>query len=159
MNDLMPSGEDKSVATTTSTTTTTASKEIGITVQNGTNEDLNLDTERAKYKAIVLYFTMWCPICNGHTDKMISTVMPQTSNVGFYLVDYVSGSTSSSQISLVSSGYEYAGITLLVDLAREIELKYDGTMGTTIVIDASGNILMNEDFKDGVLLSSILAGL
>ncbi|MDX2471895.1 MAG: hypothetical protein QNL04_15100 [SAR324 cluster bacterium] len=157
MNDLVPSGENKTASAASTTTGTNI--EIDITVQNGSDVDIDLDTELTKHDAIVLYFTMWCPICNGHADKMIAKVMPSYSNVGFYLVDYVSGSTSSSQISLVSSGYQNAGVTLLVDLAREIELKYDGTMGTTIVIDADGNILMNEDFKDGVLLSSILSGL
>ena len=160
-NDLNPSGEDKSTSTTTEVAADgeTESQTIGISVQTGLGETIDLDQALSGKKAIVLYFTMWCPICNGHTDKLINEVIPNYSNVSYYLVDYVSGTLSDSQISLESSGYEEAPLTLLVDLEREIELKYKGTMGITVVLDANANVLMAEDLKDGVRLKEILAGL
>jgi len=36
---------------------------------------------------------------------------------------------------------------------------YKGTMGTTVVIDSAGIVKMNEDYRDGSNLQSVLAGL
>jgi hypothetical protein len=36
---------------------------------------------------------------------------------------------------------------------------YQATMGTTVVIDSTGIIRMNEDYRDGSQLRTVLAGL
>src|SRR5512135_1424068 len=35
----------------------------------------------------VLYFTMWCPICDSHMSHMRSFEIPAFPGVGFYAVD------------------------------------------------------------------------
>ncbi len=107
---------------------------------------------------VVLYFTMWCPICDAHMSHMRENVIPNFPNVSFFLVDYVSGSISNTRAAQISSGY--AGITTLADVDQTVFNLYKASMGTTIVIDSVGNIVrMNEDYKDGVKLIEILQAL
>ncbi|RKZ67186.1 MAG: hypothetical protein DRQ44_05955 [Gammaproteobacteria bacterium] len=107
---------------------------------------------------VVLYFTMWCPICDTHMSHMRSEVMPNFPTVQFFLVDFVSGSVAASRSAQLSSGY--GGIETLVDSDQALYGSYDASMGTTVVIDSAGNIVrMNEDYKDGVKLTETLQAL
>lgn len=110
-------------------------------------------------KGIVLYFTMWCPICDSHMNNMRAVVAPSFSTVGFYLVDYVSGSVDGAAGAAAANGYTGGIFTTLADLGQIMLGSYQATMGTTVVIDGSGVILMNEDYKDGTRLQEVLSGL
>ncbi len=83
--------------------------------------------------------------------------MPSFPTVGFYLVDYVSGTVADAANAASASGY--AGMITLADTGHVLQNGFQGTMGTTLVIDSGGTVLMNEDYKDGSKLSAILAGL
>jgi hypothetical protein len=48
---------------------------------------------------------------------------------------------------------------VLSDTAQTVLGLYNGTMGTTVVIDHDGIVRMNEDYKNGAKLASILADL
>jgi peroxiredoxin len=109
---------------------------------------------------IVLYFTMWCPICDVHMSYLRSVSMPAFPNVHFYLVDYVSGSVADARNAAISDGfYGTPRLTVLADVGNSVLNAYDATMGSTVVIDSSGVIRMNEDLKDGSRLQSVLSGL
>jgi hypothetical protein len=90
---------------------------------------------------------------------MRSSVVPNFPNVGFYIVDYVSGSVSDAASAASSNGYAGGSITVLADVAHQLTNSYQGTMGTTIVIDSTGIVRMNEDYRDGSNLQAVLASL
>jgi len=109
--------------------------------------------------AIVLYYTMWCPICLSHTDHMYTTIVPQFSSRGtivYGLVDYVSGSVSLSRATEIANGYEGSTFTTLVDIHQDLMDQFNGSMGTVVVIAADGTILLNEDYRNGTALHDTL---
>jgi len=102
--------------------------------------------------AIVLYFTMWCPICIPHTDNLLYNVIPQFQGRGtttYVLVDYVSGSIASTTVSEAVNGYAGSIFTTIADENQSILTQLNGAMGKTIVIDTQGVIQMSEDFRTG----------
>jgi len=154
-DDLQPSNVDKRVSTTASTPTNQASLSLSTTEGN----TLALPDLAFGKRAAVLYFTMWCPICASHTDHMINHIIPQHPAVDYYLVDYVSGDVSRAKSSQVSSGYGNAPFQVLVDENQQVLDRYQGGMGVVVVLDSSGDVLMNEEFKDGSKLTALLATL
>ena len=109
--------------------------------------------------AIVLYFTMWCPICLSHTDHMLTTVIPQFNSRGtvvYGLVDYVSGSVTLSRATEVANGYGGSAFTTLVDIHQSLMDQFNAAMGTVVVIAADGTILLNEDYRNSIALQDAL---
>ncbi|MCF6210913.1 MAG: peroxiredoxin family protein [Gammaproteobacteria bacterium] len=117
-----------------------------------------LSTELGRTRAVVLYFNMWCPICDTHANHMRQHIVSDFPNVRFFLIDYVSGSVSFSRSNQVASGY--TDFTVLVPTSDSFTKRYQATMGSTVVIDASGQIVrMNEDYLDGNKLRTTLEAL
>jgi len=111
--------------------------------------------------AIVLYFTMWCPICLSHSDHMLSSIIPAFAargNVQYVLIDYISGSVVGGRASELANGYGGSPFTVLVDSGQSLMTQLNAAMGSTIVINNSGVILMNEDYRNGVNLTNVLNG-
>ncbi len=109
--------------------------------------------------AVVLYFTMWCPICMSHTDHIYQNILPQFQARGkttYVLVDYVSGSLTATQVSETVNGYAGSQFVTIADINQSILNQLQGSMGKTIVIDSNGIIQMNEDFRTGANLISTL---
>jgi len=108
---------------------------------------------------VVLYFTMWCPICLSHTDYIYTNIIPQFADRGtvvYGLVDYVSGSVSATYAQASANGYLTPKFDVLADVDQAVLNQFNGAMGTTIIIDSDGTILMNEDFRSGETLVEIL---
>lgn len=157
-DDMSPSGEDKRPVIQTGI----VGNQVGqlapdFTVESTTNTAYTLSSETQLNKAVVLYFTMWCPTCDEHMSHLRSTYINNYPDVQFFLVDYVNGSLSNAYSSQLASGY--GDITTLVDIDRNIEALYDGTMGTTIVIGSDGIVRMNQDYSDGSKLGQVLKAL
>jgi peroxiredoxin len=112
----------------------------------------------AANKGVVLYFTMWCPSCDLQTSQL-QAVIPSFPGVGFYLVDYVSGSVAEAGAAALANGYTGVGFITLADTGHQLLNGLRGTMGTTVVIDAAGVIRLNEDYRDGARLKAVLAAL
>jgi len=110
-------------------------------------------------RGTVIYFTMWCPVCDMHISNMRSSVVPNYPDVRFFLVDYVSGSVANARNAELSNGYSGSGFTVLVDTNQAVLGSFHATMGTTVIIDATGVVRMNEDYKDGSRLKSALSAL
>jgi peroxiredoxin len=159
-DNLAPSGEDKRPvvqADTIGPGVTQKAPDFSVSDSNGTNVTL-ADALSGK-NGIVLYFTMWCPICDSHMNNMRATIAPLFPTVGFYLVDYVSGSVADAASAAASNGYAGGVFTTLADLGQSMLGSYQATMGTTVVIDSSGIIRMNEDYRDGLHLQAVLSAL
>lgn len=109
--------------------------------------------------AVVLYFTMWCPICYSHMDHMRRSVIPAFPGTRFVLVDYVSGSVENSRAAAAAAGYADTSFTILVDEDQAVLRLFGATMGTTVVIDGAGVVRMNEDYKQGAKLGAALEAL
>jgi peroxiredoxin len=159
-DDLLPSGDDKRPvveAGTIGTQVGQQSPDWSMYDTLGNSRGLYDELAKPGVTGVVLYFTMWCPICEVHMDDMRANVIPDFPTVSFFLVDYVSGSIS---VSLATQqAYGYTGIDTLVDADQSVLDLYQATMGTTVVIDSAGIVRMNEDYKDGVKLTETLQAL
>ncbi len=158
MDDLRPSGEDLRPDVSPGT----IGPQVGQIAPDFTLDDTlyvprTLSTELGSSDAVVLYFNMWCPICDAHASHMRQYLVPDFPNVKFFIVDYVSGTVEYSRNNQVANGY--TDFTVLV--ANEAFTKlYQATMGSTVVIDATGQIVrMNEDYLDGAKLRTTLEAL
>ena len=157
-DDLNPSGEDKRpVVVAGSSGTQVGQLSPDFSVQDTLDVTHTLSDELAASGGVVLYFNMWCPICESHTSHMRSTIIPDFPLVRFFLVDYVSGSIAVSRSAQLSNGY--GSSTVLVDANQALFNLYRASMGSTVVIDSTGIVRMNEDYKDGVKLRETLQAL
>lgn len=157
-DDLLPSGEDRRPDVVPGSVGTQVGQESpDFSVQDTLANLHTLTTELTSADGVVLYFTMWCPICDSHSSHLRTMIVPDFSNVRFFLVDYVSGSISASRSAQLSNGY--ATSTVLVDTEQALFNLYNASMGTVVVIDSTGIVQMNEDYKDGVKLRQTLEAL
>jgi peroxiredoxin len=159
-DNLIPSREDKRPPVQAGSSGGNVSqKATDFSVSDSTGATVTLASSLAGKKGAVFYFTMWCPLCDSHMNSMRASITPSFSDVTFYLVDYVSGSISAAARAASENGYSGGIFTTLADVNNILENNFAATMGTTVVIDATGTVLMNEDYKDGAKLQSILSTL
>jgi alkyl hydroperoxide reductase subunit AhpC len=159
-DNLFPSGADKRPAVQGGSSGGAVSQkapDFAVPDTNGTT--VTLASSLAGRKGAVFYFTMWCPICDSHMSNMRSTITPLFPEVNFYLVDYVSGSVSGAASAASANGYAGGVFTTLADVNNVLENNFQGTMGTTVVVDNTGIIRMNEDYRDGTRLQATLSAL
>ena len=159
-DNLAPSASDKRPAVEAGTVGPgVTQKAPDFTATDTGGSTVTLASALSGKKGIVLYFTMWCPICDSHMNNMRAVVAPAYPTVGFYLVDYVSGSVADAANAAAANGYAGGVFTTLADLGQLMLGSYQATMGTTVVIDSGGIIRMNEDYRDGLNLQAALANL
>lgn len=152
LEDLNPDGRD--LRSDSDKGPSTALNFNAITTQS---QSIILEDELLTHDAVVLYFTMWCPLCDSHMSHMRSHVIDQYSNVRFFMVDYVSGSLSQSRSSQLANGF--SDLTLLVDNHQSLLNSFNATMASVVVIKDDMTILLNEDYKNGSRLLEVLANL
>ena len=160
-DDLYPDGDDKR----TPADTTVVGSEVGqiapdFSLFDTQGNAVTMSVELASVDGIVLYFTMWCPVCDAHMSHLRTRVIPNYPNVRFLIIDFVSGSIDDALTAQQNNGY--TDMTVLVDDASIVETAYNGSMGKTVVIrnDGShGTILMNELYKDASRLIQALDSL
>lgn len=159
-DNLIPSGEDKRPPVQSGTTGPSVGQNAPtFSVPAITGSTVTLTSALAGKKGVVLYFTMWCPICDSHMSHMLSTTVPTFPDVTYLAVDYVSGSLADTASSASTNGYAATALTVVADLGHGMQQGYQGTMGTTVVIDRNGIVRMNEDYRDGSRLQAVLASL
>ncbi len=157
-DDLDPSGKDRRSAVEQNVPGPHVGQNAAdFILSNTLGESVSLATELSGAKGVVLYFSMWCPICDSHMSHMRSYIIPVFPDVRFLVVDYVSGSVERSRAAQLSNGY--AALNVLVDTDEAVLNQFNATMGTTVVIDSSGIVRMNEDYKDGSKLYDTLEAL
>ena len=157
-DNLIPSGDDKRPPIEPGTTGPSVGQkapDFSVSDTNGTI--VTLSSALASRKGIVLYFTMWCPICDSHMSNMRDR-MPQFPAVGFYAVDYVSGTIVDAANSASANGFTNS-FQILADTSHLLLTTFQATMGTTVIIDSAGIVRMNEDYRDGSRFNAVLAGL
>jgi peroxiredoxin len=157
-DDLAPSGDDKRPEVVAGS----PGHDVGqvgpdFTLSDTLRNLVTLSSELTAADGVVLYFNMWCPICDSHMSHIRTDIAPDFPSVDFLMVDYVTGSVSASRSAQLSNGY--TDFTVLADVDQSVLDQYHATMGTTVVIDSTGMVRMNEDYKDGVKLRNILEAL
>lgn len=159
-DNLFPSGEDRRPAVVAGSTgggVTQKAPDFSVSDSNGIT--VTLASTTTGKKGAVFYFTMWCPICDSHMSNMRASIAPSFPDVNFFLVDYVSGSISGAASAASANGYAGGIFTTLADTEHILFNNFQGTMGTTVVIDRTGTIKINEDYRDGTNLRATLAAL
>ena len=159
-DNLNPSGEDKRPTVIAgSTGGAVGQKAADFSVSDINGATINLSSSLAGRKGVVFYFTMWCPICDSHMNNMRSFVAPLFPEVGFYLVDYLSGSVTDAANAASASGYSGGTLLTLADTDHILQNNFQATMGTTVVVDSVGTVQLNEDYRDGTRLKAELSKL
>lgn len=108
---------------------------------------LTLASSLAGKNGVVIYFTMWCPVCTSHTDEVVQAIMPSFPNSRYVLVDYVSSSIAEAAMLKNYGGYDPTGIVVALDKAQTFMNSYGATMAYVVIIDSAGKIRMNEVYK------------
>ncbi|MFC1748381.1 peroxiredoxin family protein [Pseudomonadota bacterium] len=124
------------------------------TVTDSQSISHTLSSELALADGVMLYFTMWCPTCDSHMGHIRSNLVSDFPNVTFLIVDYVTGSVAASRASQLANGY--ASFTVLADTDLALFDTFGGSMGATVIIDSSGTVVLNEDYKNGSKVRSVL---
>ena len=161
-DDLFPTGKDeRGIGDAGTVGPGVGQSAPGFSTLTSLSDSITLSSELAQpgTRAVVLYFAMWCPVCNSHMDHLVRGVIPLFPDVRFLAVDYLSGSVGDVRANVVANGYAAAPLSVLADLDNAITAAYKGTMGTTVVIDGAGIVRMNEDYKNGARLRQMLEGL
>lgn len=148
--DLMPSGEDQR-----SSAVPAISEDFSVTLSDGS--DFSLSSALSEHDAVVLYFTMWCPVCDEHMQHLRESFVPAYPNVQFVLVDYVSDSVSATYKNQRSAGY--GDFLTISDHQNLLQNLFAGTMASTVVIDKNFVVQMAETFKTGEQLQVLLNAL
>jgi peroxiredoxin len=159
-DDLSPSGNDKRPAVSPGTTGPAVGQIApDFTLSDTLGNGVTLSTNLSGARGVVLYFTMWCPACDVHMSHMRGNLIPVHTDVRFFAVDYISGSVADARNSEIANGYSGSGFTVLADIGNSVLHAYAATMGTTVVIDNTGVVRMNEDYRNGAQLQAVLQGL
>ena len=157
-DNMFPSGADKRPAVQAGSSGGAVSQkapDFAVSDTNGATVTLALSL--AGRKGAVFYFTMWCPICDSHMSNMRSSITTLFPDVNFYLVDYVTGSVTGATRAASENGYSGGVFTILADTNRTLFNNFQAKMGTTVVIDSTGTVLMNEEYKEFRLQSTLAA--
>ncbi|MES0490558.1 MAG: redoxin family protein [Leptospirales bacterium] len=154
-DDLFPSSEDLSDTQTTSYDGDVGNIVDDLSFVDSDGISRNFSDYIPAQSGIVLYFTMWCAICTSHTDHIINNIEPFYANVTFLVVDYVSGSVSNTKTSAIATGIN-GKITVISDKNDTLADYFGGLMSKTVLIDANGEVLLNEDFRNGARLENLL---
>ncbi len=158
-DDLFPSGTNKVPIIQAGTTGPAVGQNApDFTLPDSFGNPTTLSSVLPAHKGIVLYFNMWCPVCDSDMSYMRDNMIHQNPDVLFFSVDYVSGSVEVARNNEISNGYDGSGFIVLVDMNEAVRKLYNATMGTTVVIDKDGVIQMNQDFW-AEKLQSVLARL
>lgn len=159
MDDLNPSGSDKrSLVQCGITGPSVCQIAPDFTLPNTIGGSVTLSSEltTTNTKGVVLYFTMWCPLCDTDMNDMRHFISA-FPNIRFFAVDYVSGSVAGAAQAQLAGGF--SDFIVLADTQQTVLNLYQATMETTVVIDSDGVVRMNESYKDGTRLQAALSSL
>jgi len=116
-----------------------------------------LSGELAGNRGAVIYFSMWCPVCDSHMQSILHGPLPKNPDVAFLVVDYVTSVVDGASKSATEAGYADGPFIILVDTTGQPTLAYGGTMGTTVVVDRTGVVRWIGDYKGEAELEKALA--
>jgi peroxiredoxin len=145
-DDLFPSGADRRPAVVPGT----IGPAVGQVAPDFTLSDLagapvSLYATLASKRGVVLYFTMWCPICDAHMSDLRANALPTYPDIPVFVIDYVSGSVAGARSAQAASGWDVPGFTYLADVGASVEGFYRSPMAM-VVIDRDHVVRMNGEY-------------
>ncbi len=156
-DDLFPSAADHSGGAAGTTGPAVGQTAPDFTLPVTTGGEATLSGLRASHRAVVLYFVMWCPICDGHLGEQRDQIIPAFPDVAVVAVDYVSGSVAQARQAQVDAGWGGDLFLVLADVGATWKRYYQRDMGA-VVIDRDGVVRLNEEF-DAARLAALLEAL
>jgi peroxiredoxin len=154
LDDLFPSSADHSGGAAGTTGPAVGQTAPGFTLPITTGGEATLTGILATHRAAVLYFVMWCPICDAHMSSMLQHQIPAFPDVAFVAIDYVSGSVEQARQSQVDAGWGGDAFLVVADVGASVERFYSRGMGV-VVIDRDQVVRMNEEY-DQARLTALL---
>ncbi len=109
------------------------------------------------HDGVVLYFTMWCPVCDNHMQSIRNDLVVQYANIDFVFIDYVSASATSSRATQLNNGY--SDFDVISDTDGYLEDTLQGSMGSLVLIDKNFTVVFSEVFKSHLDLVVAIEGL
>jgi peroxiredoxin len=155
LDNLYPSGKDKR-GSSAQLSPGDAAPEFSLADIEGNIHTLS--GELKGRRGAVIYFTMWCPICDSHMQSILHGPLPRNLDVAFLVVDYITLTAEEAKNTATAGGVAQSPFVILVDTLGDMRPAYGATMGTTVVVDRAGVIRMIEDYKTEAL-EKALAGL
>ena len=145
-DDLFPSGADRTPPVVAGSIGPAAGQLApDFTLPDVAGGTVSLHAALATADGAVLYFTMWCPICDAHMSDMRARAIPAYPGVRFFAVDYVSGSAAAARAAQVASGWDVPGFTVLADTDAAVERFYSAPM-KVVVVGRDGVIRLNGEY-------------
>jgi len=154
LDDLFPSGADRRSAGAPGSVGQLAPD---FTLGDTLGAEVNLYATLSSARGAVLYFTMWCPICDAHMSHLQSNAIPAFPGVRFFAVDYVSGSVAEARAAQVASGWDPTAFTVLADVGAGVEGTYSAPM-EIVIVGRDRVVRMNGEY-DWPRVRSILSSL
>jgi hypothetical protein len=145
-DDLFPSGADQRppvIPGTVGPAVGQIAPDFTLTAVDGS--PVTLYAVLATAPGAVLYFTMWCPICDAHMSDMQLNAIPAYPDVPFFALDYVSGSVEAARDAQVGSGWGTTSFTVLSDVGAAVEGFYQAPMAV-VVVDRDHVVRMNGEY-------------
>jgi len=133
-DDLFPSSRDRSGGQAGTVGPALGQTAPDFTLAAAAGGEVTLSTELVGARGAVLYFTMWCPICDGHMMDMQQHLIPAHPEVRFLALDYVSGSAADAAQAELSAGWAGSGFTTLADVGA-LQARYFRTFMAVVVVD------------------------
>lgn len=146
-DDLFPSSADHSGGEAGTTGPAVGQTAPDFTLPDTLGGTATLSGILSAHRAAVLYFVMWCPICDAHMSSMLQYQIPDFPDVAFVAIDYVSGSVAQARQSQLDAGWGGDAFLVLADVGAAVEGFYSRPMGV-VVIDQDQVVRMNEEYDE-----------
>ncbi|NVK36502.1 MAG: redoxin domain-containing protein [Gammaproteobacteria bacterium] len=104
-----------------------------------------LSNRLTAHDGVILYFTMWCPVCDSHMSQLRSRIQTQYPDVDIIFVDYISKSVAYAKDAQQALGY--TDFPVAADVNDTLENYFNGTMATTVIIDKNFVVRFHQVFK------------
>jgi peroxiredoxin len=133
-DDLFPSGADHRPAVIPGTIGPAVGQVApDFTIPDLAGAPISLQATLASSRGVVLYFTMWCPICDAHMSDLRAKALPAYPEIPILIIDYLSGSAAAAKASQIASGWDVPGFTYLADVDGSLERFYGAGMAVVVI--------------------------
>lgn len=147
LDDLLPSGADRRPAVQPGTEGPLPGQlapDFSLP-EVATGQPVGLHAALSSSRGAVLYFTMWCPICDAHMTHLQRNAIPAFPGVRFYAIDYVSGSAAQARAAQQAAGWDPTDFTVLADVGAAVERYYAAPM-QIVVVGADRVVRLNGEY-------------
>jgi len=117
-----------------------------ISMQSTDGSSLQLSTLLNEHDGVVLYFTMWCPVCDSHMSHIQNQYITTYPNIKFVFIDYIASSLNQAKNNQQANGYQ--ALDVVSDASGELQTLFKGTMATTVIIDKNFIVRLNQTYPN-----------